>query len=424
MGATAEVRVALAGIAGYGDEYLGCLLADARAAGTRLVGVVEPAPQRCQHLDELHCRRVPIHATFESLFATSSVDLMMIATPIHLHAAQTCVALKYGANVLCEKPLAATIRDALRMAECERAAKGFVAIGYQWSFSDAVQSLKRDIMNGVLGRAVRMKSIVFFPRGISYFSRNDWAGRVRTRSGECVLDSPANNATAHYLHNMLYLLGGTRETSAMPVSVQAELYRANEIDNYDTTALRARLASGCEVLFYTTHAVPERLGPRCHFEFENAVIEYDFTERPRFIARFHNGRVRDYGDPNSDRTQKIWQSIDAVRAGAPVACGIDAAMAHTLTVCAAQESVDRIAVFPSQFRQIRVEHGGPMICIDGLAEALTGCFERGALPAEEDDLPWSRPGVAVDCPHLLNREFAPARRAAVTLPPVEDICVR
>src|SRR5215212_4803683 len=299
MSCTREIKVALAGIAGYGNEYLECLLNDRRAAGTRLVGVVDPYPERCRHLDQLRRRDIPIYSTLHALFDASSLDLVMIATPIHLHAQHTCAALKHGASVLCEKPLAATLEDVRRIADGERAAGDrFVAIGYQWSFSEAIQSLKRDIIAGAFGRALRMKSIAFFPRPISYFSRNNWAGRLRTSDGSAVLDSPTNNATAHYLHNMFYLLGETRETSTMPASVQAELYRANDVENYDTTALRARLASGTELLFYSTYAVSQRLGPRCEFEFENAVIEYDFSVQPRFVARFRDGRQSEYGDPN------------------------------------------------------------------------------------------------------------------------------
>src|SRR5688572_6107341 len=421
MYAAGEVNVALVGIAGYGEEYLTSLLRDARAAGTRLAGVVDLAPHRCLHLEELHRRGVPVHSTLEHLFdASPAIDLTMIATPIHLHALQTCIALENGANVLCEKPLAASIKDALQMAACEHASGGkFVAIGYQWSFSDAIQSLKRDIAEGLLGRPLRMKTVVFFPRGESYFSRNDWAGRVRTSSGEVVLDSPANNATAHYLHNMFYLLGDVPRTSAMPVTVQAELYRANQIDNYDTTALRASLSSGCEVLFYTTHAVHERLGPRCHFEFEHAVVEYDFMSRPRFIARFRDGRVRDYGDPNRDRTQKIWQCIAAVRTRATVACGIEAAMAHTVAVCSAQESVNAITDFPTSARRIRLVQGTPMIGIDGLAETLGRCFEQGCLPAETGGLTWARAGSVVRCEDLLAKARAAFRRVSTDVPSIE-----
>ena len=275
---SADVRIALAGIAGYGDSYLEALLNNPRTAwaGGRLVAVVDSAPQRCRRLDALAGRGIPVHESFDELFDATApaggVDLMIICTPIHLHARQTCFALRRGASTLCEKPLAGTVEDALRMAECERAAGDgrFVAIGYQWSFSHAVQALKRDVLAGTLGRPVRLKTVCVFPRPVTYFRRNDWVGRIRTEGGEAVHDSPTNNATSHYLHNMLYLLGRTRETSAMPRTLQAELYRANDIENYDTTALRAELAGGAEVLFYTTQAVAGRVGPVCHFEFEHA----------------------------------------------------------------------------------------------------------------------------------------------------------
>src|SRR6476646_4551079 len=108
-----SIKVALAGIAGYGDFYLDELLPKAEKAGARLVGVVDPLPQRCRRLGELSARGIPLHSTIQSLFAATPVDLMMIATPIHLHAPQTCFALARGASVLCEKPLAGTLADAM-----------------------------------------------------------------------------------------------------------------------------------------------------------------------------------------------------------------------------------------------------------------------------------------------------------------------
>src|SRR2546421_227073 len=217
-----SIKVALAGIAGYGDSYLEVLLPKAKDAGAQLVGVVDPLPHRCRRLGELRARGIPLYSNVQSLFAAGDVDLMMIATPIHFHSPQTCFALQRGASVLCEKPLAGNLADAMRMLHAQKHASGFVAIGFQWSFSQAVAALKRDIIGGVLGRPIQLKSIVFFPRPRGYFCRNDWAGRIRMPSGEGVLDSPVNNATSHYLHNMLYLLGASRQTSATPASVQAE----------------------------------------------------------------------------------------------------------------------------------------------------------------------------------------------------------
>jgi predicted dehydrogenase len=399
---SATVSVAQAGIAGYGDNYLEALLPKLQSLGARLVGVVDPQPQRCRWLGELRDLRVPVHPTMQTLFATTPVDLMLIVTPIHLHAKQTLFSLKHGSHVLCEKPLAGSLEDAMRVVDAQQAAKGFAAIGYQWSFSGAVQSLKRDIIAGVLGRPVRLKTLVFFPRPVSYFRRNDWAGKIRTDGGVGVFDSPANNAAAHYLHNMFYVLGHATDASAMPACVQAELYRANAIENYDTAALRCTTRCGAEILFYTTHACVERRGPKMRFEFEDAVVDYDALGPGQFTARFRDGRTKSYGHPNLDRHEKIWQSIEAARTGGPIACGTHAALGHALCVDAAQKSSPEIGEFPPRLRHLVKYDGDELVCIDRLAEQLADCYERAALPAESA-LPWAQSATPVELPVLLDR---------------------
>lgn len=392
-----KIKVALAGIAGYGELYLESLLTKGEAAGAELVGAVDPQPQRSSRIGELRGNGVAIHGTLEALFAATDVDLMMIAAPIHLHASQTCFALAHGANVLCEKPLAATLADAAKVWQTQVTASRFVAIGFQWSFSAAVQALKADVMAGVLGKPVRLKSIVSFPRSQAYFRRNDWAGRIATADGAPVLDSPVNNAASHYLHNMFFVLGATRETSAAPTSVRAELYRANAIENYDTAAIRCQTTAGAEVLFYATHAASDRIGPRSHFEFECAVVEFDTAgeHAGQFVARFRDGTVKSYGFPNLDRNEKIWQCINAVRTGAPVACGVQTAIPHALCVAAAQSSAT-IIDFPQHLRRVVQIEAGPMVNIDGLGEALVACFDDAALPSESGHLDWPRSGTTVD----------------------------
>src|SRR3954470_8243712 len=79
------VKVALVGIAGYGDAYLTALLQQQQQeqAGApktfELVGAVDPMPHRCRHLDELRMRRVKIHPDLSSLYADSKPDLVMMA---------------------------------------------------------------------------------------------------------------------------------------------------------------------------------------------------------------------------------------------------------------------------------------------------------------------------------------------------------
>jgi len=264
------------------------------------------------------------------------------------------------------------------MVEAERQSGKFVAIGYQWSFASAVQAIKKDVLSGVLGAPIRLKTLIMWPRAQSYYHRNDWAGAIKSPAGEWVLDSPVNNATAHYLHNMLYILGKTRETSAHPVSLQAELYRANPIENYDTAALRITTDPPAELIMLTSHAVPNIVGPLASYEFENATVE--FGPDQVFTAKFHDGRTIDYGDPDTDSTAKLWQSVAAVNTGERLACGIETACPHTICVNWAQKTPVRN--IPNPLLKVTDPGTDPLNWVEGLAEALQQAYSTGCLLSE------------------------------------------
>lgn len=396
------VKAAVVGISGYGASYLNTLLNHPAVVPFELVGVADPASHRCPHLDGLQRRDVAIFESQDELIAARpDVELVMIATPIHLHARQTCSAIDAGASVLVEKPLAGSLADANRILEADRIARQcgrFVAVGYQWSFSSAVQALKADILAGKLGRPKRMRAWVSFPRDTSYFARNGWAGRILTDAGDAVYDSPANNATAHYLHNMLYLLGASIDTAARPVDVTAELYRANPIENYDTAAIRATLDNGAELLFYTTHATTER-SICAIYEFENATVRFDPSGQ--FLASYHDNGVVNYGNPDHpNKGEKIWQSLASVRTGAPVVCGPTAAIAQTLVIAAAQQSAGDVVNFPADLIHTVPTAKTAMYCVKGLAETMRDCYNAAVLPSERH-VSWARAGERTQIADLL-----------------------
>jgi len=405
-----KVRVALVGIAGYGDLYLETLLSQSRRDNVELVGCVDTTPQRSGRLGELTQRKIPVHCTVDRLFQETALDLAMIATPIHLHASHTCAALLAGANVLCEKPLAGSLEDAAQMAVAESAARRFVAIGYQWAFASSIQALKREILRGTFGRPRRMKTIVYYPRPSAYFARNGWVGRIQTESGAPVLDSPVNNATAHHLHTMLYLLGETRETSARPRTVQTERYRVNDIENFDTAAMRVITEADVEILFYTTHAAAERLGPVCEMEFDDAIVTFDGGSEGEIVGRFRTGERRVYGSCTIDHTEKIDACIDAVRSGGSVACGIEASLPHLLCVVAAHQSPTPIQTIPRAYHRTAAFGDDILVAVEGLSGAFRRCFEENLLPAEADVAPWAHPSEPVETGSL-HRAHPPVRPA-------------
>ena len=382
----------LAGIGGYGNTYVNALLNDGDALGARIVAGVDPAPQSCKRLADLTAAGIPILTSLDEALAKTPADLVVLSTPISLHAPQTAAALARGAHVLCEKPLCASTDDVRTMLAARARAGRQVAIGYQWSFSDAVLALKRDIMAGRLGAPRRLKTLALWPRDLAYYGRNHWAGRVRDDQGLWVLDSPVNNAVAHYLHNMLYLLGDRLDRSWAPTTLTAELYRANAIENYDTAALRLQGPAGVEVGFFVAHAVDRHAGPISHFEFDKAVVTYGGAEGNRFTARFANGEVCDYGSPEP-QDQKLRTTLACVRSGEPVPCGIEAASAHTACVLAAAQS-STITPFPAA--QVRTSpHGeSTLVHVDGLADALERCYAGMKLPSEAG-FPWAHAGRQV-----------------------------
>jgi predicted dehydrogenase len=411
-----EVTIALVGIGGYGGFYLEQLFGDggkkSQEIGARLIAGVDPYAEKSGNTEYFQHRNIPIYPDLSSFYQDNTADLVIIAAAIHFHAPLTCLALAQGSNVLCEKPLCATVSQAREMAQAESASGKFVAVGYQWSHSNAVQLLKNDIMAGILGKPVRLKTKVFWPRYASYYQRNDWAGMLKSPDGQWVLDSPMHNATAHYLHNMLYILGSQTAESAMPATIQAECYRANPITNFDTAALRCVTEQGIEILFYTSHAVPELIGPIFHYEFEQATVAYlpsrDNPDDPwsrRFIAQLRNGTTKDYGDPNEEDGLKIWQAIHSVKLqrqsnnGALPACGILASTPQVMCVNGAYLSRE-INDFPQEIIRHDESEQDKLTWAEGLQETFERCYAHNALPSELEEVSWATPFQSIPAKSL------------------------
>ena len=386
------VSIVLVGIGGMGAVYLAALLENKEQRDFRLVGTVDLQPRRCPQLAELRALDIPIFERLEEFYGRHRADLAIIASPIHFHCTQTCLALSRESSVLCEKPAAGTVQEVLRMREAERAAGRWVAVGFQWSFSTAIQALKNDLRAGMYGQPRRLKCLYLWPRNEAYYKRNDWAGKIKDAEGRWVLDSPANNAMAHDLHNMFYVLGRERETAARPVRVEAELYRAHEIENFDSAALRCHTGDGVEILFYVSHAASVDTGPVFSYEFEGGEIRA--AGRDTEIRGFLPAGEKNYGTPDREPLRKMWEAIDSADGRTLPACGLEATLGQTLTVNGAQDSRPEIQDFPREIIVSRGEPGSREVTVAGLTEVFDECYRKNALPSELG-VSWSRKGRVV-----------------------------
>jgi predicted dehydrogenase len=390
--------VVLSGIGGYGGHYLRLLRPLAEAGRARLIGAIDPAAERAADYPGLQAAGVPVWRDFDAFLAAGvKPALLVVAAPIQFHAGQSCAALAAGIGVLCEKPAAATAAEAAAMAAAAAAAGRLLAVGYQMSYSTAVQAAKADLLAGRYGAPRRFRTWAAWPRTSAYYGRNRWAGRIRDDAGRAVNDSPVNNACAHYLHNMLYLLGPTPAAAAAPARVEAELYRANPIENFDAAGLRVTTDSGVEVLFHVAHCVDATIGPEFVLECERGELRYAAGPGATLVGRTAGGETRDYGDPNAGPERKLTVSLEAASAGRTDSpCGIAAAAMHTAVV----DALQRLPIHdfaPAAIARRETKPGEILTFVPGLVDDLRRCYDDGRLFSEAG-LPWAGAAGSVHCP--------------------------
>lgn len=386
--------ILMVGIGGYGYYYLKTLLEEFPPGSIRLCGAVDPYAEKSELLMELERRKVPIYREIDDFYSGgNTADLAVISSPIHYHVPQSIKALQNGSHVLCDKPLAVTVQEAKDLIKVRNSSGNWVQIGYQWSYTTAIQALKKDIMEGQFGRPKRLKTLCFWPRGWDYYRRNDWAGKKRDNSGQWILDSPANNAMAHFLHNLFYLLGDEIYLSAQPKEVTAELYRAYPIENFDSAACRIFTKENTELLFYASHAAYEDKGPMFNLEFEDAEISYGEVSDV-IVAKRYKGREKKYGSPGKDHQfLKLLAAVEMLNNPKEMVCGPEAAFPQTLCMNGIQESVPEIPFFPKSL--VQEDETRDRLRVKGLDEAFYQSYRAGLLPFERN-ISWATRGKTID----------------------------
>lgn len=86
----------------------------------------------------------------------TDVDAVIIATPVQSHVALAQQALEAGKDVLCEKPLAATVAECRALADLAATHGRILMVGHVFLYNPAVQHLKVDLDRGELGRVYYM----------------------------------------------------------------------------------------------------------------------------------------------------------------------------------------------------------------------------------------------------------------------------
>ena len=382
-----KASTVLVGVGGYGDLYPSLYekYEDIRDICS-LVGIVDPYAATAPHFNWFKEQGIPIYNTLEEFYQAHTARLAVISTPIPLHKPQCLTALAHGSHVLCEKPLVPALADAAQLKRAAEQAGRTLGVGFQWSFSHAMNRLKRDILAGELGKPLMLKSLILWQRETAYYSDSTWKGRIIDNAGHLIRDSVVTNATAHYLHNIFFVLGSQPDRAAMPGEVTAQVYRAKDIQSFDTCALTGRFLHGGAFWYGASHAADMADQTRFRYIFQKATVYFnDRPEDPRdhMIAVFADGRVTDYGNPQafSELAPKFLTMLrHCLDDKQPAPCTVETILPH-LAVCTGLFEKGEPACFPAGrlFQQTQVRPG---VYVRGLSDLFLQAYEQEVLPCQ------------------------------------------
>jgi len=144
----------------------------------------------------------------ELLAYEKNLDLVAVCTPNGLHAEHSIKALKAGCNVLCEKPMATTVRDCERMIHTAEETNKRLFIVKQNRFNPPVKALKKVIDEGKLGKILNVQVNCFWNRNREYYTSSDWRGKLTMDGGTLFTQY------SHFIDLLYWFVGDVEEVRA------------------------------------------------------------------------------------------------------------------------------------------------------------------------------------------------------------------
>jgi predicted dehydrogenase len=289
-------RAITAGVAGTG--FIGAVHAEAlRRIGVEVAGVVGSSEERA-----LAAGIGPAYPSYEALLADDAIDVVHLATPNHLHAAQASAALAAGKHVVCEKPLGVSSAETGALLAAARASGLVHATNLNLRFYPQVHEARALVASGAIGE-VRLVSGGYLQDWLLYDT--DWNWRL-----DPALGGPLRAIADIGLHwlDMVSFVTGQRIVEVMadlatfirvrqqptgPVatfSAGGGQTRPREIASEDAATVLVRLANGARGALTVSQV---SAGRKNHLAWEvdgaEAALAWQ-SERPEELWIGHRGR--------------------------------------------------------------------------------------------------------------------------------------
>lgn len=197
-----------------------------------LVAFADPAVARHKEVLEAY-PRLRAYTDYKEMLRAEDLDVVSVASPNVFHAEQAVAALRAGCHVLCEKPIATTLRDANRMIAASKKARRKLMIGFTHRMFRGPERCKELLAKRRLGKPFMIR--VRFAHGGPYpgWAKNSWFYNKELSAGGAMLDMGI-----HAIDLCHWLIGPIMSVSAQA----ATLIKKIEVD--DNALLQLEFKNG------------------------------------------------------------------------------------------------------------------------------------------------------------------------------------
>ena len=235
-----RLGIALVGLGYYSTDVLAPALQQTEQV--YLAGIVTGTPEKAEEWSKKYnipASNIYNYENFDSIADNPAIDIIYVVLPNSMHAEYTVRAAKAGKHVICEKPMALSVRECEQMIEaCEQAGVK-LSIGYRLHFEPTTQEVMR------IAREKPFGNIQFVTAGAGYReSRADHWKLSKEYGGGAMMDMG------------VYSLQGARySTGEEPIAVTAQTFVTRpdlfrEVD--ETTTFQLEFPSGAVANCHTS----------------------------------------------------------------------------------------------------------------------------------------------------------------------------
>ncbi|MEG1791504.1 MAG: Gfo/Idh/MocA family oxidoreductase [Clostridia bacterium] len=243
-----KVRYGIVGVGKQGSLYVMCFKKfNFLLKGAELTAVCDCNEERRAWAKE-NAPKVAIFDSYNEMFKSGLIDVVMIETPHYFHSEIAIAAFKAGLNVLCDKPAGVYTKQVREMNEV---AKQYPKQQFGMMFNQRTNPLyikaKEIITSGQLGELTRIVWIItnwYRPR--AYYAQGGWRGTWWGEGGGVLI-----NQCPHQLDLFTWLAGLPVSVTSTTSTVGRDINVENDVTAY------CKFKNGATGVFITsTHDAP------------------------------------------------------------------------------------------------------------------------------------------------------------------------